>query len=263
MNVDRALQGLRHVRRAGELMSCLRTSPDWAPLISGYLGLAELTYPRTFSTRDGDKLRLEDFHDLITAWIIFFRKEYKVDPNARVIVDAGANIGAFSLYAARRAPRARIIALEPFPRTAARLSATVESNDLGSRVVQRQLALSASDGHRRMPNNEAPSQSRNVLSEDVVDGFTVESLTLATFLDRESLDRVDLMKMDIEGAEHQVLRNASKDVLRRIGTLALEYHPNESKEELFTALHDAGFALADDRPIGLNCGVAEFRQRYA
>jgi FkbM family methyltransferase len=260
MNAGRALGGLRHVGRIGEVLSCVRGSPEWSSLVPGYLGLTGLTYPRTFSTRGGASLRLEDFHDLVTAWIIFFRKEYRVEPTAKFIVDAGANIGAFSLYAALHAREARLLALEPFPRTAARLRQTIDLNDLGSRVSTRDWALSGADGSKRMSDGEGPSQSRGIVDDDAASGFAVEGVSLETLFEREKIDRVDMLKMDIEGAEHDVLLSAPKAVLRRITSLALEYHPNASKEPLFRALNAAGFDLVRDNPVAPNSGVAEFRQ---
>jgi FkbM family methyltransferase len=260
MNVDRALRGLRHVRRIGEVASCVHGSPEWWSLVPGYLGLAGLTYPRTFSTRTGASLRLETFHDLVTAWIIFFRREYRVDPKARFIVDAGANIGAFSLYAALHARDARVLALEPFPSTAARLRSTIETNGLASRVSMRPWALSGADGTKRMLDGDGPSQSRGTMDDGASDGLAVEGVSLATLFEREKIERVDLLKMDIEGAEHDVLMSAPTEILQRVGTLALEYHPNASKEPLFRALRGAGFDLMHDSHDSPNSGVAEFRQ---
>ncbi|HEY5087577.1 MAG TPA: FkbM family methyltransferase [Gemmatimonadaceae bacterium] len=251
------------MRRIAEIVTCARVSPNWATLVPGYLGVANLAYPRTFRTRDGRSLVLENFHDLITAWIIFFRTEYRVEASAKVIVDAGANIGAFSLYAAGRAPAARIIALEPFPSTSSRLRSTIESNGLSSRVVQRAWALTAADGSRWMPFSDLPSQSRNILSDASGDdsaGVTVESVCLGTLFERERIARIDLLKMDIEGAEHEVLLGTPHNILSRIGTLALEYHPNAAKKTLFKGLNDAGFELMRDSFLSPNSGTAEFRQ---
>ncbi len=69
-----------------------------------------------------------------------------------------------------------------------------------------------------MADGNAPSQSRG-LSDDGAreSGVAVETVTLATLLEREGLDRVELLKMDIEGAEHEVFLSTSDDILRRLG----------------------------------------------
>jgi FkbM family methyltransferase len=261
--LPRPLRSLRHLSRAGELGRSVRRSPDWAALIAGYLGLRALRYPRVFRTRAGDSLVLADFHDLVTAWIIFFRDEYEIDPSCRTIVDAGANIGAFSLRAAREAPAARIIALEPFPATWSRLREHIGRNHLEGRVACRPWALGGSDAVRRMDDaGDGPSQSRGLLGGDHAGGgVPVEAVTLATLLRREQLDRVDLLKMDIEGSEHEVLAATPPEVLRRVGSIALEYHPVAPKAALFARLLDAGFALVRDVPIAPDTGVAHFDRR--
>jgi FkbM family methyltransferase len=239
----------------------MRQSVDWGALIGGYLGFWRLAYPREFRTRRGDVLTLEDFHDLVTAWIIFFRREYEVDSSCKLIVDAGANIGTFSLFAAREAAEARIIALEPFPLTRARLERHVAQNDLSERVVCRPWALGRTDAARRMDDTSGISQSRGLCGEDTTGGgVPVEAVTLATLWQREGLEEVDLLKMDIEGGEHEVIPATPPEVLRRAATLAMEYHPNGSKDELFSRLKGAGFALVHDAPAGLNSGVAHFRR---
>jgi FkbM family methyltransferase len=264
MCVSRAIRSFRHASRAPELWTCVRQSGDWGALIGGYLGLWPLRYPCEFRTRRGDILILENFHDLVTAWIIFFRREYEVDPSCRLIVDAGANIGAFSLFAAREAPAARVIALEPFPATQARLEAHLARNNLGARVTCRPWALGRADGPRRMDDSNGPSQSRGLCSDGATEeGVPVEAVTLATLWEREGLDQVDLLKIDIEGGEHEVFETTPPEVLRRAAVIALEYHPNGSKAVLFARLRDAGFTVLRDVPVpdGPDSGVAHFRRR--
>jgi FkbM family methyltransferase len=259
--MPRPLHALRHAARAPELWSCIRQSADWRALMAAYLGLRPLRYPYEFRTRRGDVLTLECFHDLVTAWIIFFRHEYDVDPSCRTIVDAGANIGAFSLYAARAATGSRIVALEPFPDTRARLEAHVERNGLADRVACRPWALARADATRHMDGSNVPSTSRGMLGDDSPGGggVPIEAITLATLWDREGIDRAHLLKMDIEGAEHEVIRNTSPDILRRAAAIALEYHPNGSKSALFDYLAGAGFVLTHDAPNGPDSGSAHFR----
>jgi FkbM family methyltransferase len=260
MSMPRSLRVIRHASRAPELWQCVRQSADWGDLIGGYLGFWRLRYPHEFRTRFGDVLTLEDFHDLVTAWIIFFRREYEVDPACQTIIDAGANIGAFSLFAARAAAGARIIALEPFPATRARLEAHLARNALGERVACRPWALGRADGSRRMNDSGGPSQSRGLFAAELPEGgVPVEAITLATLWEREQLDRVDLLKMDIEGGEHEVIGAAPLEVLRRAAAIALEYHPNGSKSALFARLAEAGFTLVRDVPNGPDSGVAHFR----
>ena len=110
--MPRSLRSLVNVRRVSGLARRVAASPDWFRVIPAYFGITKPTFPHDIRLRNG--IRITTWHpkEIITAWIVLFSDEYGVDPDARVIVDAGANIGAFSLFAASRAPHASIFAIE-------------------------------------------------------------------------------------------------------------------------------------------------------
>jgi len=229
-------------------------------LALGYLGLRSPSYPFTVHFRTGEQLRVETPCDLTTLWIIFFRGEYRVPETCTTIVDAGANIGAFSLYSARRSPNATVHALEPFPSTRERLAQTVAENHLTSRVKIYDLALAdvaSGDASRHMAN-DGPSQSRGVASEPVEGSVPVRATTLEKFLDEANIAEADFLKMDIEGAEHEVIHAAPPAIVRRFREIALEYHPNGSADALFQKLAACGFVCKHDARVAPDSGVAHF-----
>ena len=251
----------RQLDRAPEIFRCARVCAQWLPLTLAYAGLKRLPYPYQVSFRDGGLIRLEDFFDLTTFWSTFFRPSYPVSPAAAVILDAGANIGAFTLYAARTAPSARIFAIEPFGPTFERLTDTVAANRLSARVTCLQRALGGQEGFAHMTGHAQPSQFREVVREAGQSTVPVTMTTLEAILQAHAIERVDVLKMDIEGAEYPALSRAPADVLRRIRRICLEYHPTYagepcSKDALFAHLSDAGFALVFDKPDGEGYGVA-------
>ncbi len=256
----RATRILSQWRRAPEVLASLRETTDAAALTLGYLGLRSPSYPFVVHFRSGERISVETHHDLVTLWIIFLRNEYRLPQTCSTIVDAGANIGAFSVYAARRAPRATIHALEPFPSTRERLVATLNQNDLTSRVKVYEVALAnvTSEGSSRHMSNWGPSQSRGTIPEPVAGSVAVQVSTLEHFLDEANIDQVDFLKMDIEGAEHEVLHATSPAVMRRFREIALEYHPNGSADALFQKLSSCGFACKHDARVGPDSGVAHF-----
>jgi FkbM family methyltransferase len=193
---------------------------------------------------------LETFADLATAWLIFFRREYPVRREMRTIVDAGANIGLFSLFAAVTAPAARVLALEPFPATYDRLSRNIRANSLHERVTCLPLALAGHNGTRVMDGRPTiGSQFRSLQpQENGTASVAVEAASLDSLLDGEALDRVDMLKLDIEGSEYEVVAGASDGALCRCAVIALEYHPGGDKEAMFDRLRGLGFRLEADRP---------------
>ena len=263
ISLSRFLGAFSHLGRVPEVFRCVRECRGWAGIIPGYLGLGAPSYPCRFETRNGERLVLETFEDLVTAWMIFIRHDYAVEVDCRTIVDAGANIGAFSLFAARCAPRARIIALEPFLSTFERLRSHVERSPYRDRITCRSWALSSNDGARQMDDALMGSQFRALLSPDAARaGVEVESVTLASLLEREQLDRVDLLKLDIEGSEYEILESVPVAVLRRVRAVVMEYHPNGLKSSLFRRFGEAGFELVRDDPSSTTgYGLAHFRCR--
>jgi FkbM family methyltransferase len=154
-------------------------------------------------------------------------------PNIETIVDAGANIGTASLYFLNQYPNARVVAIEPDPGNFALLEANVRP--YGSRCVARRAALwgrrevlSIDRGHFR----DGGEWSTQVTSEPVAGAETVTGLTLPEVMADAGMSRIDLLKIDIEGAEKAILDDSFRALLDRVGTIAIELH-DESSKDLF------------------------------
>jgi FkbM family methyltransferase len=228
---NRLFRGIRSVSRASEIIRCIKQTRQWPEVIPGYLGVQDLVWPYEFSLRNGHTIDLADWSDLTTIWAVLFGDEYRVSPDDEVIVDLGANIGAFTLMALATAPHANVFAVEPFPTSFARLEACVRRNAVGDRVECRQLAITGYDGMVTMDG--APgiaSHSRRLLPEDkVAEPVAVRGVSLRQFVEQESLTHIDYLKMDIEGAEFEVIEHAPVDVLRRAKVIGLEVHGDQAE----------------------------------
>lgn len=158
-------------------------------------------------------------------------------------VDAGANMGEFTVRAAGRVgPSGRVVALEASPTTAAHLRRNVSLNRVKNvRIVE--AAVFDHDGPQTFHLGRGPDSGSSSLSrphDHSGESIRVEGVTLDTLARSEALDRVDCIKLDVEGAELPALRGA-------VGLLAgswpplviLEYHPTVSSR--------AGWSLDDLR----------------
>ena len=167
-------------------------------------------------------MKLETLADLKTVWRIFFYGEYPIQGEHLRIVDAGANCGFFTLYAAMQSPQARIASIEPFPGTFERLRQTVAANGLSDRVTLFEAALFDSEGQTHIDaREEIGSQFRRLGPE----GLAVKSISLDTVLNQCGWDQADLLKLDIEGSEFEVLLGAGAQTMRRIRRIVMEFHP--------------------------------------
>ena len=143
-------------------------------------------------------------------------------------VDVGANEGYFSVLAARLlGPSGRVIAVEPQRRLRPVIERNLELNGL-TNVTIHECAVSDADGEARLhltPDTITGSSGLAQMTRYRVPTTTVHTVTLETLLADAGVEHVDLMKMDIEGFEHEAILG-SPDVFRRgrIGTIALELH---------------------------------------
>jgi FkbM family methyltransferase len=267
MPLPRWIKALSNIERIPEIWNSIILTKSWWKFTCAYLKLGRIDYPLVLATRSGTQIELNNFHDCVTAWVVFCRNEYSVPTEAKVIVDLGANFGAFTLLAAYKARESHIISVEPFPTMFERLCENVAVNGLRERVNCLPLAVAKVSGERRMSLDEGPDQSRGILSEETVateNSVSVKTISLAELIEYVQVnletDQIDLVKMDIEGAEHEFLPGIPAETLQAIQAWQMEYHPNGSKQLLFKALENAGFNCIEDKVISCNCGVAHFKR---
>lgn len=141
----------------------------------------------------------------------------------RTIVDAGANIGVFSAVARRMYPDATIIALEAERSNFAVLEKNARA--LG-RVEPLFAALWREDGHVELVRGEDPEGHWVRAGGDERTG--IPAISLPTLMNSRSWKTIDLLKMDIEGAEDDVLCGLSEEHLRTINAVRVECNDNDA-----------------------------------
>lgn len=260
--------GVSPFRRAGEVVRCAQETAQWVPVALDYVGLRPLPYPYSLRLRTGEQLSLREHTDTIVFWLVFARRHYPVSASHRVILDIGANIGIFTLYAAREAPEARIVAVEPFPDTFRRLQESMEVNGLSGRVTMLNCAVTGAASQQTMDSADGiPSQYRRIHSPVTAtlnaehrgpaaarperNGVTIRTETLDYVLDQGGVAEADLVKMNIHGSEYEVLLGTDANVLKRCRQIAVQYHnmPPETglgKQKIFVRLGSLGFHLTLD-----------------
>jgi FkbM family methyltransferase len=165
------------------------------------------------------------------------------NPTPRIL-DCGANVGLASLYFKRRYPAAKITAFEADPTIAAMLAANLRANAAGDVDVEA-AAVWTSDGDVTFQSEGADSGALASLAGEM-DGqaIQVRAARLARWLEAEP---IDLLKLDIEGAEVAVLQDC-RPFLSNVRALLLEVHEFDPRQrrspDLRQLLESAGFAYA-------------------
>lgn len=174
---------------------------------------------------------------------LYERHGFPIEPGWTVI-DGGAGIGEFSLLAASRG--ATVVAFEPNPASFALLEENARLNDAVGEVRAFALALGGTSGPLSLDASPGdPVRARSGRSNGTT--IVIDALSLADALDCSGIDRVDLLKLDCEGAEYDILFNASPAVLDRVDRIVLEYHDWEGEPDhgdLVRFLEGAGYRVA-------------------
>jgi len=197
------------------------------------------------------------FADLLSfcpQWQDIFVKrvlDFRCTTDAPRILDCGANIGLATLFFTREYPKARITAFEADPAIFGMLDANLSQNGAGG-VERVHAALWTSTGSLTFQSEGSDSGMIQSLP-GAVDGrsVTVPSLRLRDVLERE---RVDLVKLDIEGAEDAVLADC-EPVLDRVHALVMDLHEFDpvirQAPRVLERLTRAGFAYSVDEFVPL------------
>lgn len=134
-----------------------------------------------------------------------------------LILDAGAHIGTFALWALGQNPRARVLSVEADPATFAILSRNRAGHEtwqcVNRAAWKNEDMISFSDAGDSMSHRVSESGS-----------VAVQGATLPALLEKLG-GRADLLKVDIEGAEENFL-GAFPDALQKVDALVVELHPN-------------------------------------
>jgi FkbM family methyltransferase len=172
-----------------------------------------------------------------------------------VFIDVGANIGIYTMFAAKLVGAGgRVLAVEPSEREFQRLSFHVVLNDLGN-VTCLRFAAADKMGVGKLKVASEEKSGQNTLGKFVTE--TTELLRVETVrmypLDRviaeHKLARVDVVKIDVEGAELRVLRGLASTIERWRPKLLIELAPdalaaqNTSSEALVEWLRDSRYEL--------------------
>jgi FkbM family methyltransferase len=168
-----------------------------------------------------------------------------------VFYDIGANVGFFSLLAARIVgPNGKVICFEPLPANLKRLIANVKRNEFWN-VKVLPLAVGVTNEERLFQVSERPTWGKlKDIGSDKPDKYLTDIKVTVRRLDdllkQGTIDRPDYIKIDVEGAEVEVIEGAMETLLRYGPTLMVELHGTGNLlMPLFTKLDYCALPLND------------------
>jgi FkbM family methyltransferase len=174
----------------------------------------------------------------------YYREARDLLPEDAVVIDVGAHIGSFGIFAAGQG--ARVWALEPIPANYALLKQNIELNHLESRVKPFNVAAWSGEGERMLSvADDSTGGSSFFYWNKAAPQIPVRCVSLEEFMHTEGISVCDVLKLDCEGAELQILSTLSPETWRRIRVVVGEYHlfADYALEQIQDLLSTHGFLL--------------------
>lgn len=215
-SLERAAQG--SVASAGEIV----------------LALKSLSHP--IALRAGTR-------DVETVVSTVIREEYGahvVDAKPRWLIDAGAYIGDTSAYFLSRFPTINVVALEPGRDTHGQAVKNLQPYDGRATVLH--AGLWGSTGRLRFSGESTGAKVGG-------EGEEIDVVDIPTLMQRHRIERIDILKIDIEGAEGSVFSERPEAWLPFVGLLVIEIHGPDLEALIRTVLERHGFVMEQYRSV--------------
>jgi FkbM family methyltransferase len=202
----------------------------------------------------GARMRLYPYNNVCEKRILFTPQYFdleereflqtRMNPELRqdfTFIDIGANIGGYSLFAAAAAgPRARILAIEPQPEIFERLVYNIGQNPF---ATIKAIACAVADRDCEITlfiddENRGESSMRIINSDAHGERVKVPAKALMNIVSEEGFERIDAMKLDVEGAEDLILEPFFRDAPEALWPhlLFLEFVPERWSIDLASLL---------------------------
>lgn len=170
---------------------------------------------------------------------IFLDRELDVELpfEPQLIVDGGANVGYASVFYANKYPKSRIIAIEP---SAANFEMLQKNIREYKNVHPIRAGLWSSDAALVIDNPGALFASLRVREAGATDPESFPGISIPSLMASLQVEKIDLLKLDIEGAEERLFAEKSREWIGRVQALVIELHGRSAREAVYRALdgHD-------------------------
>ena len=229
----------RNIRYVPRIIGSLK---NWPTYLLHYIGLRD--GGQKFRFRNGVVLQDEEGTLSGTIAVVFIRRHYGSIKGKSIIVEIGANVGTFTVYAAVHSDMAKIYCYEPVASNYAALLQNIELNGLQDRVYTFNCAVAAEAGDRLLYIETSPEHSFTQVTTKSV-SVPVRCVSLEDILDDNHLQKVDVLKINAEGAEYEILYSTSGSCYEKIDEIWMEYHedptPGHDRATLQSFLEARGY----------------------
>lgn len=185
-------------------------------------------------------------------------KEFFIDNKitCKTIIDGGANIGLTTIYFASIFRDCKIVAVEPVIENFESLQKHVELNLLSNVKLLNNALHNIDDVSFKISSNFRGGMDWAKQTEFTLDSTDLKSITIETIRKNQEWDTIDLLKIDIEGAERFLFADMpAATFLKNVKVIALEIHDEyELREKIYAIFNDLEFVIFNvgETTIALN-----------
>jgi len=188
-----------------------------------------------FETKNGEKITIRtienstDIHIFTEIWLerLYSIPNFEISSNDQII-DVGAHIGIFSIFASQLCKNGKVFSYEPAKPNFEILQENISQNNINN-IIAENKAGSNLKGKMKFYFSDDDFAAHSLY--DKGDNWDeVETLSLKDIFDENNIKKCDFLKMDCEGAEYDMLMNLPEEYFRKISKICLEYHTINDSE---------------------------------
>ena len=193
-----------------------------------------------FKTRSKKIIKLRkqstDLMALTHVWLIeeYKKENFEIKPND-VVIDVGAHIGLFTIYASQFCTNGKIYSFEPVIENYQLLLENIQLNNLNCVTSFNQAVSNSNDSIDLFLNNDESGHSMFSKSSKSI---IIDSISLQKFFDEHQIKHCNFLKLDCEGAEYEIIKNLPLEYFQKIDKLVIEYHMADSHPEFLIELKE-------------------------
>jgi FkbM family methyltransferase len=235
------------IEKIRKMKRLIATVENWPRTLVDHLRLSRGNY--ICRLRDGSAIHIRGGTD--DRHVVFEVFTENIYPAALrpgdTVIDIGAQIGCYTVRAARRG--AKVYAFEPFPENFGALERNISLNRLEG-VMAFAHAIGSESGLRTMflPDDGGHTGRYSLFPGRGSRTLSVPCTSLDDVMREHTLERVDILKIDCQGSEYEILYGASEGALARIRRILIECEiferPDWSVAALTRYLQERGFVVA-------------------
>ena len=167
-------------------------------------------------------------------WLIqeYHHDDFNIETND-IIIDVGAHIGLFALYASQFCKNGKIICYEPIKENYELLLENIKQNKITNIISYNSAVSNRSSKVKIYLNQDESGHSMFIENKNFV---TVNSVSMSEIFQKNNIETCDFLKLDCEGAEYEIIDSLNEHFFQKIKKTIIEYHRADTNPELLENL---------------------------